>query len=153
MDFTNHLSGCGAVEHDLFPLLGNQNVDLDNFLALFSPPLTAYNAPSSFVPSKNVLDMAGGDFSSIEVWLADGDEDTRAGEGPSRQGSVGLVASSAGDSRANQHEAGLVEGHAGKVARAGSASQEAAGEPSNAGGAFSGESGAGKDGPTMGGVA
>ena len=101
MDPTNHLSGCGTVEDDLFPLLGNQNVDLDTFWAQFSSPSTTYNAPSSFIPSKNVVDMVGGDFSSIEAWLADGDEDTRAGGGPSRQEDAGPMAPGAGESRAD----------------------------------------------------
>ena len=96
MDPTDHLSGCGSAEGDLFPLLENQDAELDNFWAQFSPTPASYNASSSFVPSRNVVDTAGGDFSLIETWLADGDGDTRAGDYPNRQGSAGLMALGAG---------------------------------------------------------
>ena len=84
--------------------------------------------------------------------MADGDEDTRAGDGPSRQGDAGLVALGAGDRRADHHGAGLVEGHVGEAARARGATQEIAEEPPSAGGAVSGETGAEGDRPAAGGV-
>ena len=123
MDPANHLSGCGSVDDDFSLLLENQNVDLEEFWTQFSSPSTTYSAPSSFVPRKNAIDMAGGDFSSIDAWLADGDEDTRAGDGPSRKGDADPVAPGVEDSRADQHGPGLADGHAGEAARAGGATQ------------------------------
>jgi len=77
MDPIVRLSGCGTIKDDLFHLLGNQHVDLDDFWVQFPSPSTI---PDTLHPSNstNTVEMTGEDLSLVKAWLAGEGEGARA---------------------------------------------------------------------------